>query len=65
MVMWYCGLLTISVMVSVTAQKYGGLSDQPMGRVSGMAMRGSVYGATSEGIVTARLRAVVGEIGTR
>jgi hypothetical protein len=63
MAVWYCGILTISVMVSVTAQKYGGLSDQPIGSTSGMAMSGPAFGI-SDGRVTARLMAVVGDIST-
>ncbi len=35
-----CGVLTISVIVSVKAQKYGGLSAQPIGRVRGKAING-------------------------
>jgi hypothetical protein len=33
-------VLTISVIVSVKAQKYGGLSAQPIGRVRGKAING-------------------------
>lgn len=57
-------MLVKSATVSVKAQKYGGLWDQPIGRVSGMATRGSVEGA-SLGITTARLRAVEGADGMR
>jgi len=52
----------MSTTVSVKAQKYGGLCAHPMGRVSGMATRGSVEGA-SHSITTARLRAVKGASG--
>jgi len=44
-------------MVSVTAQKYGGLSAHPMGRDKGMAIRGEGVSGMSEGITTASLRA--------
>ncbi len=57
-------MLVKSATVSVKAQKYGGLWDQPIGRVSGMATRGSVEGALL-GITTARLRAVEGADGMR
>jgi hypothetical protein len=54
----------MSAIVSVYAQKYGGQCVHPMGRASGMAIKGDGFSALSDGMSTAKDRAAVGESGT-
>jgi hypothetical protein len=55
-------LLIISAVVSVKAQKYGGLCDYPIGRLRGMRIKFSLF--PSGGKTTANCRAADGARGT-
>jgi hypothetical protein len=52
----------MSAMVSVNAQKKGGLWAHPIGSISGIASSGGLFGM-SLGMTTAKERAVVGDTG--
>jgi hypothetical protein len=56
-------VFVISAQVSVKAQKYGGLKDHPIGRVSGRPIKGSDN--PSLGKTTARVREACRLIGMR
>jgi len=58
-------VFAVSVTISVKAQKNGGLCDQPMGNIKGMAMSGKGLCGMSLGMKTTKPRVTAGKRGAQ